>query len=100
MSPTGQDRTWQEIKKPHGADAPPVPGRKSLSVGIALRGSRAGNASEAQRREQDMTRFRYLVDFHARTFAINLYFTGSNNNLFSAKTPPAAFLPRAVAKAK
>jgi hypothetical protein len=47
-----------------------------------------------------MTRSRNLVDFHARTFAINLYFTGSNNNLFSAKNPPAAFLPRAVAKAK
>jgi hypothetical protein len=40
-----------------------------------------------------MMRFRYLVDFHARTSAINLYFTGSNNNLSSAETPRAAFLP-------
>jgi hypothetical protein len=47
-----------------------------------------------------MTRFRYPLDLHARTLAINLFFTGSNNNLFSAKAPPAVFLPRAVAKAK
>jgi hypothetical protein len=47
-----------------------------------------------------MTRFRYLVDLHARTLAINLFFTGSNNNLFSAKTTHPEFLARTVAKAK